>query len=424
MARRKAASHPPKLQTKTAPAPARNWDRTAHIALVCIFLIGAWLRISNLDVVRRSPDELTYTVQAKAVVAGGVAGAREVVQAFLHTPSMWLYPPPNRIGYLNLLALAMKLSGSQDPQSGSWLSCLASMATLGVAIAMGLRFFGTWPAVLGALFLAFFPPELVTARRCWSDALVTLSGAGMLYFTLAIWNGAKRWKSYLWLPLIGSAAVLIKETTVVLYASCLVVALWAARRDWKNAGVLLGAAAGGALAAAGLLALYTGSFAVPIEIITGQAKHNAANAYAIEYCSGPGYLLLQAFETMSPLVIVLAVAGLLAAVAWRPFREHRLLAWLTIGNLAIYMIVPHWLNLRYASATFVPLCLFAGMAAYWLLARARERVPGDLALGVVAVGVGIAMILLIADYQRFENEFVRQPNNVDLSVKMVLDATE
>ena len=87
------------------------------------------------------------------------------------------------------------------------------------------------------------------------------------------------------------------------------------------------------------------------------------------------------------------------------------------------MLVPHWLNLRYASATFAPLCLFAGLAAHWLLELARELVPRELFQGVAAVGVGLIAIALVGDYQRFEKDFVRLPDNLDLSVKMVLDAT-
>jgi hypothetical protein len=44
--------------------------------------------------------------------------------------------------------------------------------------------------------------------------------------------------------------------------------------------------------------------------------------------------------------------------------------------------------------------------------------------GVAAVAVGLIVVLLAGDYQRFQKDFVQKPDNLDLSVKMVLDATE
>src|SRR6266567_1345906 len=108
MARRKVALKQPKDAT---PALSRQWDRVAHALLICLFLFGAVVRFANLDVVKRSPDEHTYTAQARAVLTGGVAGTRRVVETFLKTPSQWLFPPPNRIGYLLLVAAAMKVTG-------------------------------------------------------------------------------------------------------------------------------------------------------------------------------------------------------------------------------------------------------------------------------------------------------------------------
>ena len=48
--------------------------------------------------------------------------------------------------------------------------------------------------------------------------------------------------------------------------------------------------------------------------MTNQARHNAVNEYALEYASGPGYLLWLSLERMTPLIAVLATLGLLAAI--------------------------------------------------------------------------------------------------------------
>jgi len=399
---------------------------------VAVFLLGAIVRFSNLDVALRSPDEKIYTSQAQVVLEGGVRGMRAVVGSFLRRPELWSYPPPNRVGYTFLLAAAMKLTGSADPAIGSYLSCLVSILTLGAAILLGLRFLGSWITVFGALFLAVFPPELAIARRCWSDALVGLGGVAMLYFALEIWAGAKKWPPYVLLPLAGSIAVLIKETSVLIYGSCLLAAFWAVavrNRNFKHAAMLAGAAAGGALAGTALLALTTGGVDVPFEIIMNQVRSNAANTYALEYASGPGYLLLLALERLSPVTLVLALLAMIATTAapWVPWlsgiRSHRLLAWLTIANLAVYMVVPHWLNLRYASATFAPLCLFAGVGAYGLFGMAREKLPAQLRVAAATVGIAVIGLSAAADYQRFEKAFVRALN-LDLSVEVVILTNE
>src|SRR5258708_5352785 len=105
MARRKVAlkqpkaqplsTQPPTAMPRSVSPPSHQWDRVAHALLICLFLFGAVVRVANLDVVKRSPDEQTYTTQARAVLTGGVEGTRRVVDTFLKTPSQWLFPPPN-----------------------------------------------------------------------------------------------------------------------------------------------------------------------------------------------------------------------------------------------------------------------------------------------------------------------------------------
>jgi hypothetical protein len=384
------------------------------------------LRVANLDVGRRSPDEYVYTGQARAVLSGGIAGTRALVDQFVKTPSLWLYPPPTRVAYLFSLAAAMKVTSIADFAAGSYVSCLASVLALGWGIWLAVRFFGPRPAVPGAMFLAAFPSELAIARRCWSDAVVGLTGVAMLYCTLEIWNGRKRWPCIV-LPVVGSAAILVKETTALLYASCLVASLWAAwSRDRRSAMLLLACTFLGGVAATALLAITTGSPIIAIQIMANQARQNALNEYALEYASGPAHLLWLALARMSPLTTVRATFGLLAGVlspamqTLGRFRPHLMLAWLTIANTAIYVVVPHWLNLRYASAMFVPLCLFAGLSADWLLEVVRARMPRRLWQGAAAVAVASIAITLAMDYRRFENNLAQLP---DLSVKMVLDAT-
>jgi 4-amino-4-deoxy-L-arabinose transferase-like glycosyltransferase len=411
----------------------RRWDRALPAMLAALVLLGAVVRIGHLDVAARSPDERIYAAQARMALEHGLAGTRHVVRMHQQDPRLWPFPPPTRIGYSYALAAAMKLTGAADATAGSWLSCLASVLTLLVTLWAGLRFLGRWPTVAAVLFLAVFPPELVIARRCWTDAPVELAGLVMLIMACEIWSGTKGPRAAVWLPLVGSAAFLIKETTVLVYAACLVAALWATlrRRDLRAGTVLVGVAALGALGAAGLLALCTGDIRTAVQLITDQARHNAANPYALGSCSGPGYLLLLAFWKLSPLTLVLALASLVATLgrsriarpAWlrshlRDDRATVLLAWLTVGNTAIYMLIPHWLNLRYASASFAPMCLFAGVGVYELFFLLKEKSSGGAFRWALIAGTAVVLVSAATDYLRFTTAWLR-PGAMDLAVRTV-----
>ena len=65
---------------------------------------------------------------ARAVLSGGIAGTRALVDQFVKTPSLWLYPPPTRVAYLFSLAAAMKVTSIADFAAGS-LRLLVSRAS-------------------------------------------------------------------------------------------------------------------------------------------------------------------------------------------------------------------------------------------------------------------------------------------------------
>jgi 4-amino-4-deoxy-L-arabinose transferase-like glycosyltransferase len=424
MARRKAAPQPPPEAGYAPPRTGAGPVVTAILAVV--FILGCIVRVANVGVASRSPDEKIYAAQARAAAQSGIQGTRRVVDAFLKNPELWLYPPPTRIGYSYLVAGVMKLTGTDDERAGSYLSCVCSILTLLTTIFLGLRFFGPWITVFGTLFLAVFPPELAIAQRCWTDAPVGLAGVLMAYFTMQIWSGEKSLRPLVLLPVAGSVAALIKETTPLFYGPYVLAALWALwrRRRLRDAAILFGAAAAGAAATIALRAVCAGSIAVPFRIMIDQAKHNTTNPYALDYCSGPGYLLLLAFWKLSPLTIVLVAVGML--LAWlRPAVRDRssvlLLAWLTMIAVAPYALVPHWLNLRYASASFAPLCLFAGAGLWQLYQMVRRKAGGEAMQWIAVGGAAVVLVFVAGDYQRFQR--LVRVNAQDLSVKMVFDIT-
>jgi hypothetical protein len=109
--------------------------------------------------------------------------------------------------------------------------------------------------------------------------------------------------------------------------------------------------------------------------------------------------------------------GLLIAISGNN-QSRVVLAWLVVGLIATFALVPHWLNLRYLSAVFAPLCLFAGLAV-WRLTKLAERRLSRFAFRAVAV-FGLVAIAgsLYSDYRRFERAFVQSAAN-DLSVGVI-----
>src|SRR5262249_29213576 len=160
-----------------------------------------------------------------------------------------------------------------------------------------------------------------------------------------------------------------------------VIALWSllSTRDFARAAGLIGGAALTALAAIASLTYATGGVGVAPAILSMAAKANTSNPYTLTYQAGSGDLFLSAFDALSPLTSVLAALGIFMIVVKNRHAKcgMALLAWLTIGFLAVFMLVPLWLNLRYATPAYAPLSLFAGIAAWQLLSAVRRKLPGD-----------------------------------------------
>ena len=86
----------------------RDWMLVHDAARPCLssellgtlLSLGVALRLSDLDVRGRSPDEGVYTDQAIAASHEGVDGIRRLVGEYNANEKAWIYPPPIRIGYI------------------------------------------------------------------------------------------------------------------------------------------------------------------------------------------------------------------------------------------------------------------------------------------------------------------------------------
>ena len=387
--------------------------------LVCV---AATLRLANLrNVVSPTPDESVYTYQANTWLQSGQAGMRALVDEYKADPETRLYPPPTRVGMIRLVAALMKWTGKYDEGVGAKISCAASLGSLMVFALIGLRFLPAWAALAGMLFYAVLPADLAIARRTWTDALVEFFGLLLIWIVCEITRNSKSRIWFLLFAVVAGVGLLFKESMPVPVALC---GLWilfvlARRREWTNALILIGATAIAMSLSLWWLSGQLGSLADYVSIVIGIPRVNAANPYAIEYASGPAWLMLRAFWIIAPVTSLLSLAGLIAA--WR-MRDQALrwLACFTLAYVAIAMSMPHWINLRYVGNTFGPFCLLAGLGCWFLLTVIGEWLETADRRPFAVIAIAIVLGGAVADYLRFHRYFVRD-ETVDLSIKMLID---
>jgi hypothetical protein len=276
------------------------------------------------------------------------------------------------------------------------------------------------------MLFALFPPELVVARRCWQDALVGLMALILIDCGMRVADGRRgARRAEIGFVTAGSVFLLIKESSVLVYGLCFLWVAWhVARRDRAAALRLSGMALfAGALAGAAL-GWSAGGLTTVWSVWSNIPKANAANSYALEYATGPGYQLIAAYWLMSPLTTAMAFAGVWLTL-WRDRGRAALgargMALFVVAFLAIPMVIPHWLNLRYVSFVFGPLCLLAGVSVARVYRGCKEWLGEEAFAGAAAIGAAALAVGLTGDYQRFERAFV-EDGTPDLAVRMVLES--
>src|SRR5258708_36207481 len=71
---------------------------------VVVTITAIILRLSNPEVASRSPDEEVYMHYATRVADSGIEGGRGVVESYNRDIRLWIYPTPNHLGYIYLVA--------------------------------------------------------------------------------------------------------------------------------------------------------------------------------------------------------------------------------------------------------------------------------------------------------------------------------
>ncbi|MBF0489915.1 MAG: hypothetical protein HQL15_04780 [Candidatus Omnitrophica bacterium] len=393
------------------------------ISLSVLLAIGIILRLSHLDISKRTPDEKIYVYQADRIANDGMEGTRQLIHEENLDPTQWEYPPPTRIGYDYTLAGVIKLIKIPDERSGTYLSIFASIGSLVLLLIIGLRFFTPWITLIAMMGMITSPMDLAIARRCWQDSLFGFVWLFFIYICAEIIKSPQKKILYLPLLLTGIYGLLIKEIGIVIFALGILGLLFHEIFKKKSiAGSVIVMIIGllGMATSFILLLIVCGQFSEIKELYQHLTKSIPYNEYDLQYQTGPWYQILELFWILTPLFTLFTLLGCGITLLYNRVKSFSSLG--LIHNISIargivlfsilfnvfIMLLPYNQNLRYLSVTFVPFYLLSGWSLWNMIVFFQNR------LGSFASKIMTTILFLIIigfafyQYQTFISLFVKK----------------
>jgi 4-amino-4-deoxy-L-arabinose transferase-like glycosyltransferase len=221
----------------------RNWFRSlpAHygrrtlIALLAIAALGLAFRAVAVvhPVADPADDSHAYYALAKSLYTEGSYGGPE-----FHSEATSDWSPGAPWLYAGLFVV------TGGPREGTIriLEALMGVATILVVFLLGWRLGGRWPALLGALGVAIYPPFIHSVGEIMSEPPAMLSLPAAILAFLWAWDrtaarsDGTRGSAWVWLVpgfLFGATAMFRPEYSLVAGAFVVFAAVrWAWRREW------------------------------------------------------------------------------------------------------------------------------------------------------------------------------------------------
>jgi hypothetical protein len=406
---------------------------------LCLFIVvsitAIALRLGNREVAQRTPDEKFYMDYATQVADSGIQGARALLDRYNRDTRQWIYPPPTRFGYINLVAAVMKLSGASAEQAAVSVSSIFSILGFLVVALLGLRFFDRWAVLVGLALLSVSPLDLAIARRAWQDSVWGCVGAFLFYLCMeaSISSRPKLWRTCFWA--VAAYYLTIKESALFVYGICtlwLVTSAWLQERSVQKCLriAIMSAVVGAASFAA--LAWYSGGASPLVETIQHWTLAQGWNQYAHLYQRGPWYSFFIGFWVMSPITTLFCMVGIATIICSRNSRlglltldgRQRQSGWAMIYLIAtlifLMTVSPQCKNLRYVTILFGPCCLLSGLGIVYLLALAKCNLALSEYRSVLCAVVIVLALTCLTDYRRFKRVFVQYALN-DLAIVRVIN---
>lgn len=380
-------------------------NRRTTALLILVFIAGAALRIAVNDVEEYAPDDEAVYVRTTAFLCQhGWTSYPALVRGYLANREAWLYPHPMRWGHFALTTLACKLSSKCDGRTLADLSTAAGIVSILLTFLLGRELLGAEVALIAAALTVTSPLQLAMGRRALQDEVFCAS----VLLTLWLCARAVRAKEatprrllLLWAPAIAAMTLTlgIKESSLLLYPAFLlfVVVLAPSPRRRALPGIAALVVLPPLLHAAVTVILCGGlrTYLALVNIVMTAAS-SSSTPFAQQYSSGPFHRPLFDLLILSPLVMVLAIAG---AARSRRDRSLDALSLFAAATLIVFGLLA-LKNVRYV----IPVDPVARLLAASVLASLPRR-PW-LFLGAIGV---IAMTELKLFFDLFEMADIYDP---------------
>jgi 4-amino-4-deoxy-L-arabinose transferase-like glycosyltransferase len=361
-------------------------NRRTTALLILVFIAGAALRIAVNDVEEYAPDDEAVYVRTTAFLCQhGWTSYPTLVHDYLANREAWAYPHPMRWGHFALTTLACKLSTKCDARTLADLSTGAGILSILLIFLLGRELLGAEVALIAAALTVTSPLQLAMGRRALQDEVFCASVLLTLWLcALAVRaTEATPRRLLLWASAIAAMTLTlgIKESSILLYPAFLLflVALAPSPRRRALPGIAALLVLPPLLHAAVTMALCGGLRAyLDLLHVVMTAASSSSTPFAQQYSSGPFHRPLFDLLILSPLVMVLAIAG-----AARSGRDRALdaLSLFAAATLTVFGLLA-LKNVRYV----IPVDPVARLLAASVLAALPRR-PWLLlgAIGVIAV---------------------------------------
>ncbi len=380
-------------------------NRRTTVLLVLVLIAGAALRIAVDDVEQYSPDDEAVYVRTTAFLCQhGWTSYPALVRNYLAHSEAWLYPHPMRWGHFALTTLACTLSTKCDARTLADLSTAAGILSILLIFLLGRELLGDEVALIAAALTVTSPLQLAMGRRALQDEVFCASVLLTLWLSALVVRAPEATPRRRLLLTAASVAAMtltlgIKESSVLLYPAFLLFlfALASSPRRRALPGIAALLVLPPLLHAAVTIALCGGlrQYLDLLHVVMTAAS-SANSSFAQQYSSGPFHRPLFDLVILSPLVMVLAIAGAARSGRDRALQALSLFAAATLivfGLLALK-------NVRYV----IPVDPVARLLAASVLASLPRR-PW-LVLGAIGV---IAATELRLFYELFELADIYDP---------------
>lgn len=387
-----SADPAPPAASVPEPHPPAGANRLFFLAAVVIFVFGAILRLAvKPGFEGYGFDERLYRLYVLALDQRGLSGYPVLCESYIvrqHEPSTAAELPPTRFLYIFSAWVAKRVGFGDAPPAtfetvdpknhDPALISLKRVSRCFSILFVGLAGVAIWrmlgpPIALGTMALVAAAPLSI---HLGAHALI--DGFFAFWATLCVWlwwenlqRPNERWRLAALTVALALLIIAKENSAFVVFA---LGALGAVSRRAKFGAVtrpLVIASFAGLLLGLGVLVCLAGgpgSFIEIYRLLTAKAPHLAI---AISTGDGPWYRYLVDLLTLDPLVLILALSGMITLPREKP--AFLFLLGFVAFSYAIMCNIPFGMNLRYTAIWTIPLCAFASAQILSLATLAGRR---------------------------------------------------